>query len=211
MGYLPEAMRNYLLRLGWSHGDDEIISTEQAIAWFNLEAIGRSPARFDFAKLENLNAHYIRGADDARLADEVIRIARLDQDTVAQLRPKLLQAMAGLKERAKTLTALAENASFLWQRRPLSLDAAAKAVLTEDARKLLSALIPQLERIEPWEVAMLEQAVRAFAEAEMAKLGTVAQPVRAALTGRAVSPPVFDVLAALGREEALARLHDQAR
>jgi glutamyl-tRNA synthetase len=211
MGYLPEAMRNYLLRLGWSHGDDEIISSEQAIAWFNLESIGRSPARFDFAKLDNLNAHYIRTADDARLTDEVIRLAGLDQDTAAQLRPKLLRAMPGLKERAKTLVALTESASFLWQRRPVRLDAAAEALLKEEARRLLSAIIPQLERIEPWDAGTLEESVRAFAEAEKTKLGAVAQPLRAALTGRIVSPPIFDVLAILGREEALARLRDQAR
>ncbi len=210
MGYLPEAMRNYLLRLGWSHGDDEIISTEQAIAWFNLELIGRSPARFDFAKLDSLNAHYIRTADDARLADEVIRLAGLDQDTAAQLRPKLLRAMPGLKERAKTLVALAESASFLWQKRPLRLDAAAEALLKDDARRLLSALIPQLERIATWDAGTLEEAVRAFVEAQKAKLGSVAQPMRAALTGRAVSPPIFDILAVLGRDEALARLRDQA-
>jgi glutamyl-tRNA synthetase len=210
MGYLPEAMRNYLLRLGWSHGDDEIISTEQAIAWFNLEAIGRSPARFDFAKLDSLNAHYIRAADDRRLADEVIRVAGLDQETAEQSRPKLLQGMPGLKERAKTLAALAESASFLWQRRPISLDEAAAAVLKEDARRLLAAVIPSLERIESWDAGTLEEAVRSFADAEKAKLGAVAQPLRAALTGRTVSPPIFDVLAALGREEALARLRDQA-
>lgn len=211
MGYLPEAMRNYLLRLGWSHGDDEIISTEQAIAWFNLEAIGRSPARLDFGKLESLNGHYIRAADDTRLADEVIRFAGLDADAAAGLRTLLVRAMPGLKERAKTLKALAESASFLWLQRPLSLDRAAEALLKEDARGRLAAIIPQLERIEPWDSGTLEEAVRTFAEAENVKLGMVAQPMRAALTGSAVSPPIFDVLAVLGREEALARLRDQAR
>lgn len=211
MGYLPEAMRNYLLRLGWSHGDDEIISTDQAITWFNLEAVGRSPARFDLARLDSLNGHYIRVADDARLVDEVIRIGGLSAEDAARLRPKLLRLMPALKERAKTLNALAENARFLWLSRPVRLEAAAASLLTADARRLLGQLIPKLEQCEPWRGPELEQAVRAFADAQGLKLGAVAQPVRAALTGRTVSPPIFDVLAALDRDEALARLRDLAQ
>jgi glutamyl-tRNA synthetase len=209
MGYLPEAMRNYLLRLGWSHGNDEIISTEQAIAWFSLEAIGRSPARFDFAKLDNLNGHYIRAADNARLANEVIRLANFDSDSALRLRPQLLSAMPALKDRAKTLMALTEGASFLWKKRPLALDPLAQAMLTESARQMLRALVSRLEETEPWDAAALEAAVRAFAQSKNEKLGGVAQPLRAALTGQTVSPPVFDVLAALGREESLNRLRDQ--
>ena len=217
MGYLPAALRNYLVRLGWSHGDDEIISTEQMIDWFDLDAIGRSPARFDFAKLEDLNGHYIRSADDLeimqRLEDilpyvengtEILK--RLDADT----RAKLLAAIPSLRERAKTLRQLLEGAAYLFAERPIALDDKATKLLDADARKKLSAIVPKLEAITDWEAPGLENVVRSFAEAEGAKLGNVAQPLRAALTGRSVSPPVFDVMAVLGRDEALARIRDQA-
>lgn len=217
MGYLPAALRNYLVRLGWSHGDDEIISTSQMIDWFDLDAIGRSPARFDFAKLEDLNRHYIRAASDQELlqrledllpvlANGAEILERLDAD----MRAKLLIAMPSLKERAKTLRELLDGAAFLFAERPIKLDDKAAALLDKDARAKLSALLPELEAAAPWQARTLEQIVRAFAEAAGAKLGKVAQPLRAALTGRTVSPPVFDVMAVLGREEALARIRDQA-
>ncbi|MDZ4382871.1 MAG: glutamate--tRNA ligase [Parvibaculum sp.] len=212
MGYLPEAMRNYLVRLGWSHGDDEIFSTDQAIEWFNLEAIGRSPARFDFAKLESLNGHYIREADDERLADEVIALmTRLDGwQADDAFRSKLIALMPGLKERAKTLVELGRGAAFLLARRPLACDEKASQLLNEEARALLSRLVLRLEALNEWEIAEIEATIRAFAEEENLKLGKVAQPLRAAVTGSTVSPPIFDVLATLGRDESIGRIKDQA-
>jgi glutamyl-tRNA synthetase len=219
MGYLPEAMRNYLVRLGWSHGDDEIMSTDQLIEWFNLEAIGRSPARFDFAKLGDLNGHYIRKADDEALIGRIgdflnvveggaQKRARLDRDGGWD---QLRIALPGLKERAKTLVELVEGAAFLFADRPLALDEKAAKLIDADARAVLAGLIPRLEAARNWTAADLEAEVRTFAEATGVKLGKVAQPLRAALTGRSVSPPVFDVMHALGRAETIARLRDQAR
>jgi glutamyl-tRNA synthetase len=212
MGYLPEAMRNYLARLGWSHGDDEIFSTEQAIQWFDLEHIGRSPSRFDFAKLENLNGHYIRETDDARLADETIALmARLaGWNEGAEFRAQLISAMPGIKERAKTLVEIGKAAEFLRAKRPLVLDASAQTLLNQEGRALLARLLPKLEANNDWAVGEIEATVRSFAETENLKLGKIAQPLRAAVTGSTVSPPIFDVLATLGREEALGRIRDQA-
>jgi glutamyl-tRNA synthetase len=216
MGYLPAAMRNYLARLGWSHGDDEIFSTEQLVEWFDLEHVGKSPARFDFAKLENLNGHYMRAtADDALLAAFVAflshapggaaMLARLDDDARARLR----LALPGLKERAKTLVELKDQAGFLVAERPLPLDDKARAILDGDGREVLTALLPVLEQTA-WTAPALEAAVKSFAEARGFKLGKLAQPLRAALTGSSTSPGIFDVLVALGREESLSRLRDQA-
>lgn len=212
LGYLPEAMRNYLVRLGWSHGDDEIFSTEQAIEWFNLGSIGRSPARFDFAKLENLNGHYIREASDERLAEETIALmSRLNGwKTDDAFRQKLIALMPGLKERAKTLVELGQGAAFLLAQRPLSCDDKAAQLLNSEARALLSRLASRLEAHNDWQLEQIEAEIRAFAEEENLKLGKVAQPLRAAVTGSTVSPPIFDVLATLGRDEALARIRDQA-
>jgi len=210
LGYLPEAMRNYLLRLGWSHGDDEMISTEQAIEWFNLESIGRSPARVDFKKLENINGHYMRQATDEALADATLPILKgggHDADT--DMRAKLIAAMPGLKERAKTLVELADSATYLVVKRPLALDDKAKKLLTPEARAILARLRPVFEEAE-WSAAALDSAARSFAEHNGLKLGMVAQPLRAALTGRTTSPGIFDVLAVLGRSESLARIADQA-
>jgi glutamyl-tRNA synthetase len=217
MGYLPAALRNYLVRLGWSHGDDEIMSTSQMIDWFDLNGIGRSPARFDFAKLEDLNGHYIRAASDLellqRLEDILPYVAngawileRLDAD----MRAKLLTAIPSLKERAKTLVELLEGASYLFAERPIALDDKAALLLDGEARARLAALLPRLEAAAHWQASELEDIVRTYAEAAGAKLGKVAQPLRAALTGKTVSPPVFDVMAVLGRDEALARIRDQA-
>jgi glutamyl-tRNA synthetase len=217
MGYLPEAMRNYLVRLGWSHGDQEIFSTDEMIAAFDLPQIGRSPARFDFAKLENINGHYMRQASDEdllaaierllpHLADGAALAGRMDDE----LRKKFLAAMPGLKERAKTLVELIDSAAYLYVERPLPLDEKARSLLTPEARGMLHGLLPELETVEPWRAASVEQAVRAFAERSGVKLGSVAQPLRAALTGRATSPGIFDVLEVLGRDESLARLRDQA-
>lgn len=208
MGYLPESMRNYLLRLGWSHGDDEIISTEQAVEWFNLENIGRSPARFDFKKLDNLNGHYIRARDDESLSSEVVatlarRMPPLVLDETA--RARLTKAMPGLKERAKTLVELTQTAEFLYGDGPPKPDQDALKLLSVDARKIISKISPILAAAQ-WSSPSLEAVVRNFAEAEGLKLGQIAQPLRAAITGRTTSPPLFDMLALLGREESLARL-----
>jgi glutamyl-tRNA synthetase len=213
MGYLPEAMRNYLARLGWSHGDDEVFSTEQAIEWFGLEQIGKSPARFDFVKLANLNGIYIRDADDARLADETLRMMRdvkgwsVDDTTV---REALLEAMPGLKERAKTIDDLAEGAKFLIDSRPLAMNEKAEKLLDEPARTVLSGLVPALEGLPDWSLDGIETAIRSYADEKELKLGKVAQPLRAALTGTTTSPGIFDVLAVLGKDESLARIKDQA-
>ena len=201
MGYLPEAMRNYLLRLGWSHGDDEFISTEEAIAWFDLGGIGRSPSRFDMAKLNNVNAHYLKDADDDRLAGLICADSALGDDA----RARLSAAMPILKPRAKTLVELSDAAGFLLAR-PRSLTAKAAKILDPAARALLPGLVAALEAGETWDETALEAVVRAFAEAQGVKLGAVAQPLRAALTGSHASPGIFEVMAVLGREESLARL-----
>jgi glutamyl-tRNA synthetase len=211
MGYLPEALRNYLLRLGWSHGDDEIISTEQAVAWFDLDAIGRGPARFDFAKLDNLNGHYIRAADDSRL---VALIAERLEKTLghalsADEQDRLLKAMPELKLRPRTLAELAANACFLVAPRPLRPDVKAARVLTPEARRMLSDLLEPLTDVE-WRPEILEEKIRSFADERAIKLGSVAQPLRAALTGSAASPGIFIVMEVLGRKETLGRIADAA-
>ena len=216
MGYLPAALRNYLVRLGWSHGNDEIMSNSQMLDWFDVTDINRSAARFDFAKLEDLNGHYIRTADDQELLRRIEDLlpylpngasilGRLD----ANMRAKLLLAMPGLKERAKTLIELIQGAEFLFADRPLVPDEKAEKLLDAEGRQKLAELLPKLEAASRWSAAELEEIVRTFAEAAGAKLGKVAQPLRAALTGKSVSPPVFDVMAVLGRDEALARIRDQ--
>jgi glutamyl-tRNA synthetase len=209
MGYLPEALRNYLLRLGWSHGDDEIIATEQAIEWFDLDAVGRAPARFDFAKLDSLNGHYIRNSDDARLTASVGE--RLEQSLGHPLtetgRDRLLRAMPELKQRPKTLVELAANARFLVAERPITPDAKAARLLSPEARRLLAELGPALKG-GAWRAAALEERVRAFADLDDVPLGAVAQPLRAALTGSAASPGIFAVMEVLGRDETLGRIAD---
>jgi glutamyl-tRNA synthetase len=210
LGYLPEAMRNYLLRLGWSHGDDETISTERAIEWFNLESIGRSPARVDFKKLDNLNGHYMRQASDEALAEATVPLLKARGYLVdSELHLKLIAAMPGLKERAKTLVELAEGAYFLVAKRPLALDDKAKKLLTPEARAILKRLL-EVFPAALWEAQSLDAAARQFAEQNGLKLGSVAQPLRAALTGRSTSPGIFDVLVVLGKDEAMARIRDCA-
>jgi glutamyl-tRNA synthetase len=216
MGYLPAALRNYLVRLGWSHGDQEVFSTQEMIDYFDLDKVGRSAARFDFQKLENLNGQYMRAASDAdllaaidalvpHLPDAAHRLARMSEARRAQL----AAAMPGLKERAKTVVELLDNAEFIFLERPIPLDEKASALLSADGRAHLGRLLPLLEAAE-WSAAASEAAVRQYAEAAGVKLGAVAQPLRAALTGTSTSPPIFDVLMVLGRDESLARLRDQA-
>jgi len=217
MGYLPAAMRNYLVRLGWAHGDQEIFSTEEMMAAFDLPAIGRAPARLDLAKLDNLNGHYIRQTADADLVAEIERVlpyvpsgADLAAKLTPALREKLIAAMPGLKERAKTLVELIDSARYLYADRPLPLDEKAEAQMTPEARGVLGRVARDLAMVDPWSAEGAEAAVRAFAERSGAKLGAIAQPLRVALTGRTTSPGIFDVLAVLGKAESLARIADQA-
>jgi len=206
LGLLPEAVGNYLLRLGWGHGDDEIIGREQAIEWFDLPQVGKSPSRFDFKKLENLNGHYIREADDQRLAELVA--PRLGITGVGE-KALLFRAMPDLKARAHTLIELADGARFLFAKRPLDVDEAASALLGAEAREMLHRAYEQLTPIAEWDAASVEAAIREVAEGTGVKLGKLAQPLRAALTGRTTSPGIFDVLVLLGRDESLARIADQ--
>jgi len=215
MGYLPVALRNYLVRLGWSHGDQEIFSTQEMIDAFDLSSIGRSPARFDFAKLENLNGHYMRQAKDEDLVDALEDLLpelggdehHLGRKFTPTLREKLTAAMPGLKERAKTLVELLDSAYYLYAQRPLHLDEKASGILAEGHARL-AGLAEKLEAVGEWNAANVEAVVRQHAEAIGAKLGQVAQPLRAALTGRATSPGLFDVMAVLGKDETLLRLQD---
>jgi glutamyl-tRNA synthetase len=216
MGYLPAAMRNYLVRLGWSRGDQEIFSTEEMIAAFDLPQIGRAAARFDFAKLESLNGHYIRQCGDAELMDAITRLlphiaegAEIARKLTPDVQAKLVNAMPGLKERAKTLLDLIDGAGFILADRPIAVDEKARALLTPDARAILDDVRGVLAEAAQWDAQTLEAAVRAYAEQNRLKLGNVAQPLRAALTGRSTSPGIFDVLTVLGREESLGRLADQ--
>ncbi len=210
MGCLPEAVTNYLAKLGWGHGDDEIFSREQAVEWFDVADVGRGPSRFDVKKLENLNGHYIREAEDARLA--AISAPLIEAKTARALKPKeletLAKAMPALKIRAKSTLALADGALFLFESRPLALDEAAKPLLEGGASTLLRQVAEALAGIPVWSETALETAVMAVAEDAGLGLGKVAQPLRAALTGRTTSPGIFDVLLLLGREESLARLGD---
>lgn len=217
MGYLPAALRNYLVRLGWSHGDQEVFSTQEMIDAFNLSSIGRSPARFDYAKLENLNGLYMRQSSDRELLDalkvilpEIGPARGVGTALSPELEAKFLAAMPGLKERAKTLVELHDSAFYLYAQRPLQLDEKAKGLLDEAARQRLSQIAAKLAAVTEWSPAPLEAAVRAYVEESGLKLGQAAQPLRAALTGRAMSPGLFDVMAVLGRDETLARLADQA-
>lgn len=208
LGYLPEAINNYLLRLGWGHGDDEIISREQAVKWFDLDNVGRSPSRFDFKKLENLNGHYIREADNARLADLVRpRIeATLGHPLDEAQQATLAAAMESLKPRAKTLIEIADGALFLFKKAPLVMDEKASALLDDNARGLIGQVEAVLSGLSDWTLESLDTAVRQVAEDAGLGLGKVAQPLRAALTGTTTSPGIFDVLFLLGKEEAIKRL-----
>lgn len=218
MGYLPAALRNYLVRLGWAHGDQEIFSEAEMVTTFDLPQIGRSPARFDFAKLENLNGHYLRAMDDAPLVAAFEGVlpyipngAEVATKLDARRRDQLLQAMPGLKERAKTLVELVDSAAFLFAERPLSLDDKAKALITPEAKKLIGDMVEKLGSVAPWTAETTEAAIRELADKNGLKLGALAQPLRAALTGRTTSPGIFDVLAVLGKDECLGRLKDLAK
>ncbi len=216
MGYLPEALCNYLARLGWSHGDDEIMSMEQMIEWFDIADVNKGAARFDIKKLEALNGHYIRNGDDDKLAEALIALFPEMEDgpyfsdrLTDEVRHKLVAAMPALKERARTLVELADGARFLFAQRPLQNEEKAEKILADGGRAVLAELLPKLEALGEWQVEALEALVRSFAEDADLKLGKVAQPLRAALTGRTNAPGVAEVLAVLGKDEALARIRDQ--
>ena len=209
MGFLPAALRNYLLRLGWGHGDDEIISTAQAIEWFDLDGVGRAASRFDMAKLTNLNAHYLRETPDAELLPLVLPRIEEKLGTVdAAGRERIVQGLSGVKPRARTLIELADGLAFYARTgAPPIADDKARALLTPDARAVMAKLAPALEpRASDWSEKALEEAVRGFAEANGLKLGQVAQPLRVALTGSTASPGIFEVLAVLGPAESKVRL-----
>ena len=213
LGILPEALSNYLLRLGWGHGDDEFITREQAIQWFDLADVGRSPSRFDTKKLENLNGHYLREADDARLVTLVESLveAAAGRKITDEDRALLLRSMAFLKPRARDLRDLADGAAFLFRTRPIDMDERASLLLDDSAIALLDKIHHAIAGATDWSAEALEEAVRRVAENEGSGLGKVAQPLRAALTGRTTSPGIFDVLSLLGREESLARVADRLR
>ena len=205
LGILPEALCNYLLRLGWGHGDDEIIAREQAVEWFDLDHVGKSPSRFDPRKLEHINGHYLREADDARLADLIVPRLGIGSER----RDLLIRAMPELKARAHDLNQLADGAAFLFAQCPLAVDDKAAAVLDGDARRHLGLAHQALAAIQNWDHDAIDAAVREVADNAGVKLGKLAQPLRAALTGRTTSPGIFDVLLLLGKDESLARIADQ--
>ncbi|MCB1367981.1 MAG: glutamate--tRNA ligase [Rhodobacteraceae bacterium] len=209
MGYPPEAMRNYLARLGWSHGNDEYFTTAQAVEWFALSGIGKSPARFDFKKLQNLSGQHIRDAADAQLlADLHAFLAATDRPALTEAEcGKLRIAMPVLKERAKILPDIIDNAHFIMIERPIPMEPEVAKMLDSVSRSILERLTPHLQNAS-WDADSLEVVIRDFAQAQSLKLGAVAQPLRVALTGRKTSPGVFDVMRLLGREETVARLVD---
>ncbi|MEM9060153.1 MAG: glutamate--tRNA ligase [Pseudomonadota bacterium] len=213
MGYLPQAMRNYLARLGWSHGDDEFFTDAQMIEWFGLDAIGKSAARFDFKKLENLNGQHIRAADDEALMNEIdgLFAAQQKPPVAGDRRAMLHGAMPGIKERAKTLLELIDLSYYILADRPLEFDEKATKLITSETAEMLARLTERLRDASGWTAEHIETTVREAAESEDIKLGKMAQPLRAALTGRAISPSVFDVMVTLGREETLARMGDAVR
>jgi len=210
LGMLPEAVENYLLRLGWGHGDDEFIDRTQAIDWFDLAGVGRAPARFDLKKLENVNGHYMRLADDSRLVTLVTPrlAAAVGRELASTDLDLLLRSMSGLKLRAKNINELADSALFYLRSRPIPIDERASSLLTPQAGDLLARVHRALVALEIWSVETTEAAVRAVAETEELGLGKIAQPLRAAVSGSTTSPGIFDVLEQLGREESLGRIAD---
>ncbi|WP_273756123.1 MULTISPECIES: glutamate--tRNA ligase [unclassified Bartonella] len=216
MGYLPAALRNYLVRLGWSHGDDELMSMEDMISWFDIDDINKGAARFDLKKLDAINGHYIRMSNDQDLFESALSILpeiegglqiseRLDE----QRRVQFLKAIPHLKERSKTLCELIDNASFIFTQRPLQLDEKAQTLLDKNGQAILNDVYLALKEVHSWDTKTLDEKLRSYACTQDLKFGSIAQPLRAALTGRPTSPGVFDVLMLLGRDESLNRINDQ--
>jgi glutamyl-tRNA synthetase len=215
LGYLPEAMINYLARLGWSHGDDELFSVQQMIDWFSLEGLNKGAARFDFVKLENVNGHYIRESKPEYLYEVMVDTAKeigRDVDHAGLLANKatVLSSLPELQPRAKTVLELIDLAQFIYAVRPITVESAAAEQLTADARAMLGGAKAVLEALPDWSVTAIDAAMREFAEQKGLKLGKVAQPLRAALTGRTISPGIFEVMVLIGKPESLARIGDQA-
>lgn len=210
MGFLPEAMCNYLLRLGWGYGNEEIISQEQAIRWFDIQNVGRSPARFDLAKLKSVNAYYLNQSDNQRLSNLIAPLLqeKLGKPLSLSEKSTLEAAMPGLKQRAQTTLELAENALFYIHSRPIPLDDKARQLLEENAKNLLKDFLPKLTDVKDWSHDSLQEICRIFSENREIKLGQIAQPLRAAITGRTFSPSIFEVMEILGQEECLGRLQD---
>ncbi|UNE54761.1 glutamate--tRNA ligase [Bartonella machadoae] len=216
MGYLPAALRNYLVRLGWSHGDDELMSIEDMISWFDIDDINKGAARFDFKKLDAINGHYIRTSNDQDLFKAALEIlpeieggVQIMERFDERLRAQFLKAIPSLKERSKTLCELIDNASFIFTQRPLQLDEKAQTFLDKNGQAILNDVYLVLKACPSWDIETLDTALRTYAQTQNLKFGSLAQPVRAALTGRAISPGVFDVLILLGRDESLNRINDQ--
>lgn len=209
-GFLPEALRNYLLRLGWAHGDDEYIPTGKAIEWFDLDGVGKSPSRFDVAKLTNLNAQYMREEQSRTLAAliEPALKERHGRDLNEEEKFRVLKGMDGLKERAKTVTELAENAYFYIAPRPLQMNEKAEKLLANGGIEKVALLLEKLTGLDDWSQSEMEATVKQLAESQDIKLGKLAQPLRAALSGSNISPGIFEVMDVLGREETLGRLDD---
>ena len=211
MGYLSDAMRNYLLRLGWSHGDDEIISSAQAVEWFDLGGINKAASRFDFDKLNHVNAHYIRSQSEDDLMAALLAFAKwqLTPDQDAAVR----RALPSLSERANLLPDVIEGADFLLASRPIPIEPKAAKMLTEDSRPILAAMARALATAIPdqsgWTLEAIEVEIRRFAEEKELGFGKVAQPIRASCAGKTKSPGIFEVLYALGRAESLGRMADQ--
>ncbi len=209
MGYLPEAMRNYLARLGWAHGDDELFDDAQAQAWFDLKGVGKAPARLDFDKLAHVNSHWLRLTADDRLAELTLDAHLAKGAALAEGdEAKLQQAMPFVKDRAKTLLELADQTVFVLKTRPLALDEKAQTLISGEAAERLLRLRKRLGLFASWDVFALEAELKAFAEEEAVGFGKIGPPMRAALTGGAASPDIARTLAALGREESLGRLDD---
>jgi glutamyl-tRNA synthetase len=218
MGYLPAGLLNYLAKLGWNHGEDEIMTIAQMIEWFDTKDVNKGAARFDFVNLADVNGHHMRNADPAWLTDVLLETIPFlsNHASVAQLaapekRAQLAHAMPGLQLRAKTLVELADSALYLVAKRPLALDEKAAALLNEEGVEMLRSVAPLFKAASDWTAAGLDAIVRQLAEEKTLKLGKIAQPLRAALTGRSTSPGVFDVLEVLGREESLSRIDDQIK
>ncbi len=209
-GFMPDSVCNYLLRLGWSHGDDEIISKEQAIEWFNLDNVGKSPARFDFDKLTALNGHYLRESAPEKLMNLISPSLsdHLGHDLSGIAVQRLIQGLPSLRERAKTLPELIENSLFYVAERPISINDKARKFIDVDGCRRLESVRDGFAALDDWTEGVLEAWLREFSERTGAKIGNVAQPIRAAITGTTVSPSIFEVLVVLGREESLGRIGD---
>ncbi|MET3560277.1 glutamyl-tRNA synthetase [Bartonella japonica] len=216
MGYLPAALRNYLVRLGWSHGDDELMSIEEMISWFDIDDINKGAARFDFKKLDAFNGHYIRISNDQDLFNAALDIlpeieggSQIIEKLDEKRRTQFLKAIPHLKERSKTLCELIENASFIFAQRPLQLNETAQTLLDKNGKAILNGIYLALKTCNSWDEKTLDEILRSYAQTHDLKFGSIAQPLRATLTGRSTSPGVFDVLILLGKDESLNRIHDQ--